>query len=147
MACDLEEVARLGGGHADRPAQVVHLRRCIALQAGLGGRREGIGAANSRLRQVDVLDVVGGVVIFDLAAGPVCQIGESNGQSGRGSGNTARCTPSLVTDCFDAEDVALRDRGGWRDVRVPAVVHGRVLLPRELLRVHGEERLGHLKAG
>jgi len=69
------------------------------------------------LRQVDVLDIVRGVVVMDLATGPV--------------------------DAFDPKHLVLLDSRHRRYVRVPAIVKWCFLLPRQLLRVDGDESFHH----
>ena len=90
---DDENVARLGAAHLDRAAEDVDDR------------------------QVDVADVVGTVVVLDLAVGPVL--------------------------AFHPKRLARIDGDGGGDVRVPAVVADDFLFGHRLLQVDREERLGH----
>lgn len=89
---DHEEVARLGALHADGAGEIVH-----------GG-------------QVDIADIVGGIVVGDGAAGPVHGL--------------------------DDEVGARLDPGGDRNVRVPAIVQ-KLVFRRGLGKIDRNQCLRH----
>lgn len=69
------------------------------------------------LREVDILDVVRAVVVLDLSPRPV--------------------------DAFHAKLFALLDLGNWRDIGMPAIVQGALLIPRGALGIDGNQSLRH----
>jgi hypothetical protein len=90
---DDEQIARLGTLDVERPGQHV------------------------RMRQVDISDVVCGVVVADLPVGPF--------------------------PAFDPNLLSWTDIGRWRDVGVPPVVTGHGLVAHRVCLINGEDDVGH----
>lgn len=85
--------------------------------AGLGAVDPDRAAENVNDLEIHILDVLGVVVVLDLAVGPVL--------------------------AFDPEHVTRIHGGHGRDFRMPAVVPGHVLLIHRLGEIDGEECFGH----